>query len=365
MIPMSTEQGPPAPLSARALSLATLLALVLAVLALTVYILPASYGLDPVGAGAAFGFQGQPPDEAAAPLPEAPDVRLPDVRLHTYEASWPATGEEGPGAEGYTAENETTTVELALPRANVTEATVALRWTDDNETAGQESEPDELELVLEAPDGTRSEPARAEGGSEAATVEISMPLYEPPADRTLTAFDAGQARRSALAQAPAREAPGPWRAHVTVVEAGDVADAGLPSADGSPGEDQGTEWQLGSRASAYELSLEEGGPADVRQDTHTFRLAPGEGMEHKVTLDAEDPLVYAWRATGEVYQDFHGEPADGDGFTSHASGTREAANGTFVAPFGGTHGWYWENRGEEPVAITLATRGDYDDAFTS
>jgi hypothetical protein len=31
-----------------------------------------------------------------------------------------------------------------------------------------------------------------------------------------------------------------------------------------------------------------------------------------------------------------------------------------VAPFDGTHGWYWRNRGEATVTIVLQTSGFYD-----
>jgi hypothetical protein len=62
----------------------------------------------------------------------------------------------------------------------------------------------------------------------------------------------------------------------------------------------------------------------------------------------------------------HGDPpnADKDTFTSFRVDPAEArASGTFHAPFEGNHGWYWENRGDQPLTITLKTAGFYGGLF--
>ena len=41
------------------------------------------------------------------------------------------------------------------------------------------------------------------------------------------------------------------------------------------------------------------------------------------------------------------------------------ANGSYVAPFTGIHGWYWENPGTEELIITLSTAGFYRDAHVA
>ena len=38
------------------------------------------------------------------------------------------------------------------------------------------------------------------------------------------------------------------------------------------------------------------------------------------------------------------------------------ARGSYRAPYGGIHGWYWENKGDQPVTITLQTAGFYSQA---
>jgi hypothetical protein len=35
------------------------------------------------------------------------------------------------------------------------------------------------------------------------------------------------------------------------------------------------------------------------------------------------------------------------------------ANGGFVAPTAGIHGWFWENQGDKPVKVTLTTAGHF------
>ncbi|WP_319784170.1 hypothetical protein [Oceanisphaera sp. IT1-181] len=101
----------------------------------------------------------------------------------------------------------------------------------------------------------------------------------------------------------------------------------------------------------------------LRSDTTTITLKPDEGLEVKATMNAGDRMVFNWASEGgPVNFDMHGERVnDGDNFTSYWQGRNEpAANGAFEAPFDGTHGWYWRNRGDETVTIVLETSGFYD-----
>jgi hypothetical protein len=96
-----------------------------------------------------------------------------------------------------------------------------------------------------------------------------------------------------------------------------------------------------------------------RRDTLTVTLAPGKGAEVKAMLKAGDGMVFHWKATGDVALDMHGERTSiKNAWTSYAveSGQREAA-GTFVAPFDGSHGWYWQNRGTDAVTVEIEVSG--------
>ena len=102
--------------------------------------------------------------------------------------------------------------------------------------------------------------------------------------------------------------------------------------------------------------------AAYRSDEQMLTLAPNEGAEVKALMKAGERFVFSWEATGLVNFDMHGEVAGAKSneFTSHWKGRQEqGGHGAFVAPFDGTHGWYWRNRGVKPVTVTVKTSGFY------
>lgn len=103
----------------------------------------------------------------------------------------------------------------------------------------------------------------------------------------------------------------------------------------------------------------------LRQDTLSVTLPPGKGAEVKAHMQAGAGMVFRWSASADVAVDMHGERPDvKNAWTSYAveSAQREAT-GTFVAPFEGTHGWYWKNRGTEPVTVEVAVTGFQQDLY--
>ncbi|EAQ95774.2 hypothetical protein [Congregibacter litoralis] len=88
----------------------------------------------------------------------------------------------------------------------------------------------------------------------------------------------------------------------------------------------------------------------------------GEGIEYKFRMNQHDKLFYEWITDGEpLYFDLHGEP-EGDTtgyFESYAIATLDSMEGSFTAPFTGSHGWYWKNTSTKPVAIQLIVNGQY------
>ena len=99
-----------------------------------------------------------------------------------------------------------------------------------------------------------------------------------------------------------------------------------------------------------------------RRHSRTFALGPNEGMEFKYRLEKDGGFVYAWTSTGKVQVDFHGEPEGRPkGYAEfYDQAEREGANGTFVAPAPGIHGWYWKNLTAAPITITLNTAGSFE-----
>lgn len=97
------------------------------------------------------------------------------------------------------------------------------------------------------------------------------------------------------------------------------------------------------------------------QETIEVKI-PAEGdIEYKFGAIKSASFDYAWQASqGELFFDFHGEPkGDTTGyFKSYDKDTKGQANGSLVAPFEGTHGWYWRNDNLFPVTVTLKVKGD-------
>ncbi|MBU1395295.1 MAG: hypothetical protein KKE84_04030 [Gammaproteobacteria bacterium] len=103
-----------------------------------------------------------------------------------------------------------------------------------------------------------------------------------------------------------------------------------------------------------------------RSDQMSLTLQPGEGSEIKASMRKGEQFVFAWAAEGgKVNFDMHGErPNAGDEFTSYSKARQHTrAQGIFVAPFDGTHGWYWRNRGDKPVTVKVNVSGFYEKLY--
>ncbi|MBH1826818.1 hypothetical protein I5W35_06730 [Stenotrophomonas maltophilia] len=103
----------------------------------------------------------------------------------------------------------------------------------------------------------------------------------------------------------------------------------------------------------------------MRTDTLTVTLEPGKGAEVKAHLKQGAGAVYRWKATGDVAVDMHGERPDVKGAWTRYSveAAQSQAEGTFIAPFDGTHGWYWQNRGTTPVDVSVEVVGFQADLY--
>ncbi len=99
--------------------------------------------------------------------------------------------------------------------------------------------------------------------------------------------------------------------------------------------------------------------AEASEQVTLVTLAPGEGKEVKLVMDEGGRATYAWATDrGVVNYDTH---ADGVGIDYHGygKGTGVASDeGVLVAAFDGKHGWYWRNRTNESLTVTLRTSGD-------
>ncbi len=97
-------------------------------------------------------------------------------------------------------------------------------------------------------------------------------------------------------------------------------------------------------------------------DVVVITVPPQSGLEYKFHVKETAELAYTWTTNGaKLHFDFHGEPSgDTTGyFKSFKETTDNQSKGKLKAPFTGSHGWYWENRTQVPVQVTLKTKGQY------
>ena len=163
---------------------------------------------------------------------------------------------------------------------------------------------------------------------------------------------------------PTRQRSSPSRlpilAAVTVI--GSVA--GLLLADG--GAIAQTEWK--------EVPLKDGTYRQYkgthRTDTVDIPVRPNGGeIEYMVQMKQGESLVYSWRAVDiaapdRLTSEFHGHTDRAPGTTGtlifYRKGTGGTENGSLVAPFDGTHGWYLKNNTDRPVVVRLTLAGFYE-----
>jgi hypothetical protein len=114
---------------------------------------------------------------------------------------------------------------------------------------------------------------------------------------------------------------------------------------------------------AKQLALVYGVGAD---DLDAIKRLPHSGQEVKAHMEKGDSFVFTWSSTGPVKAEMHGEElnAADDAFTDYWKEPESAGGqGDFTAPFAGIHGWYFRNKGDTPVTVTVKTVGFYKDLF--
>ena len=96
-------------------------------------------------------------------------------------------------------------------------------------------------------------------------------------------------------------------------------------------------------------------------DEVTFTLIPGEGIEWKLVMNQGAVAQYQWITNGgRVNFDLHGD-GSGNSITYEKGRGQTDASGTITAAFNGNHGWFWRNRDNVDVTITLQLQGEYSE----
>lgn len=98
---------------------------------------------------------------------------------------------------------------------------------------------------------------------------------------------------------------------------------------------------------------------DAWRDEGNYTLAPGEGIEVKLAMQEGETAQFEWTANGAVVNfDTHGD-GSGQKISYEQGRSVEGQTGELTAAFTGNHGWFWRNRTDAPVTLTLRTKGAY------
>lgn len=97
-------------------------------------------------------------------------------------------------------------------------------------------------------------------------------------------------------------------------------------------------------------------------DVVTLTLAPGEAAEVKLTMKKDGMAKYEWVTNqGHLNSDLHADGAN-KAFVSYRKGRAETSDtGELTADFDGSHGWFWRNRSDVDVEVTLRVSGVYSE----
>ncbi|SEJ48763.1 hypothetical protein SAMN05216201_109181 [Pseudomonas linyingensis] len=92
-------------------------------------------------------------------------------------------------------------------------------------------------------------------------------------------------------------------------------------------------------------------------------LKPNQAAEIKLEMKQGAKVNFLWTANGGLLNyDTHGDPYKAPKGFYHGYGKGKQTpeqQGVLVAAFDGKHGWFWRNRSNQTVKLTLRTEGDY------
>ncbi|REJ74054.1 MAG: transmembrane anchor protein [Acidobacteria bacterium] len=177
--------------------------------------------------------------------------------------------------------------------------------------------------------------------------------------RVLGLTEMGEIKRQLAAEAEAEAG--------ALVGAASAAGAADSSATPAPpiSESPAADAPVGSSESAVAAGAgQAGGPVETTdgwRDVFSRTLAPAEGEEIKLTMQRGDSAVYEWSVDrGHLNSDLHTDDGPDGGSLSYRQGrAEERVSGEFTAASDGAHGWFWRNRSDEVVTVTLRLRGTY------
>ena len=100
-----------------------------------------------------------------------------------------------------------------------------------------------------------------------------------------------------------------------------------------------------------------------KNETMQVTLAPDEGTEIKVLMAKGAAVNYTWSTDGgNANFDAHGDSSKLNiNYHSYEKGSESEKQGTLIAAFDGSHGWFWRNRTSRKMTVTLEVTGAFTD----
>lgn len=103
----------------------------------------------------------------------------------------------------------------------------------------------------------------------------------------------------------------------------------------------------------------------INKESISIELKPGQATEVKLTMPQSASVNFDWKAVGGgLNYDTHGDPVNAPKGFYHGYGkgkNETTQKGVLKAAFDGKHGWFWRNRTENPVTVTLLVEGQFSE----
>lgn len=103
----------------------------------------------------------------------------------------------------------------------------------------------------------------------------------------------------------------------------------------------------------------------INKESISIELKPGQATEVKLIMPQSASVNFDWKAVGGgLNYDTHGDPVNAPKGFYHGYGkgkNETTQQGVLKAAFDGKHGWFWRNRTENPVTVTLLVEGQFSE----
>lgn len=102
--------------------------------------------------------------------------------------------------------------------------------------------------------------------------------------------------------------------------------------------------------------------SETWRDEMSATLAPGEAAEIKLVMKKGETAFYAWEVDqGHLNSDLHTDDVEGKAYSYQKGRAETSQSSKFTAVSDGAHGWYWRNRSDVEVTVTVRARGEYSE----